>query len=174
MLKYADVQGSRGARGCCVFVPARSRAGTAIYDSIRHHTSAYVSIRQHTSAYVSIRLVHMIVVPAGGCVFIPARSRAGCEQILLYMCPHYTIYVSSYYYMCPHYTIYVSSYYCMCLHTTRCVRIILYMCPNTTIYVSSYYYICVLILHVDTCSFAGSPLLLVNNAAYDGIFEFAL
>jgi hypothetical protein len=44
---------------------------------------------------------------------------------------------SYYYYMCPHTTMYVSSYHYIC------VRIPLYMCPHTTIYVSSYHYICV-------------------------------
>jgi hypothetical protein len=43
--------------------------------------------------------------------------------------------------LCPHTTIYVSSYY--------------YMCPHTTIYVSSYYYVCVLIL-LCMCECAGA------------------
>jgi hypothetical protein len=42
--------------------------------------------------------------------------------------------------MCPHTTIYVSSYY------STCVLILLYICPHTAIYVSSYYSVCVLIL----------------------------
>jgi hypothetical protein len=78
-----------------------------------------------------------------------------CVLILLYMCPHTTIYVSSYYSYAhrgqalfkPLYIqhicvilLHVSSYYYIC------VLILLYMCPHTTIYVSSYYYICVLIL----------------------------
>jgi hypothetical protein len=80
------------------------------------------------------------------------------QVIYCYMCPHTTIYVSSYYYicvlillymcphMCPHTTIYVSSYYYMCPRTTKqagpvdlptnenyiCVLILLYMCPRTT------------------------------------------
>jgi hypothetical protein len=63
-----------------------------------------------------------------------------CVRILLYMCPHATIYAfHRLVYMCPHTTIYVSSYY------YTCVLILLYMCPHTTIHVSSYYYICVLI-----------------------------
>jgi hypothetical protein len=41
------------------------------------------------------------------------------------MCPHTTIYVSSYYYMCPHTTVHVSSYYYIC------VLILLYVCPRT-------------------------------------------
>ncbi len=48
-----------------------------------------------------------------------------CVLILLYMCPHTAIYVSSYCYIC--------------------VLILLYMCPHTAIYVSSYCYICVLV-----------------------------
>ena len=44
--------------------------------------------------------------------------------------------------MCPHTTIYVSSYYDICvLVLTICVLILLLMCPHTTVYVSSYYYI---------------------------------
>jgi hypothetical protein len=65
-----------------------------------------------------------------------------CVLILLYMCPHTTICVSSYYYMCP----------------LTCVRILLlcmssyyYMCPHATIYASSHYYICVLrLLYVSS------------------------
>ena len=43
-----------------------------------------------------------------------------CVLILLYKCPHTTIYVSSYCY--------------------TCAFILLYMCPHTTIHVSSYCY----------------------------------
>jgi hypothetical protein len=39
----------------------------------------------------------------------------GCVLILLYMCPHTIIYVSSYYFMCPHTPTYVSSYYYICV-----------------------------------------------------------
>ena len=45
-----------------------------------------------------------------------------CVTILLCMCHHTTVYVSSYYY-------------------TVCVLMLLYMCPHATLYVSSYYYI---------------------------------
>jgi hypothetical protein len=70
-----------------------------------------------------------------------------CVLILLYMCPHTTIYVSSHYYICVLILLYMCpQYYYMCPHTTICVLILLYMCPHTTINVSSYYYICVLIL----------------------------
>ena len=44
--------------------------------------------------------------------------------------------------MCPHATIYVSSYYYICV----LILILLYICPHTATYVPSYYYICVLIL----------------------------
>ena len=53
------------------------------------------------------------------------RQRRGV-LILLHMCPHTTMYVSSHYYIY--------------------VLILPYMCPRTTIYVSSHYYVCVLIL----------------------------
>ncbi len=58
------------------------------------------------------------------CIYGPS---AGTNyQVLLNMCPHTAIYVSSYCYMC--------------------VRILLNMCPHTAIYVSSYCYMCVRIL----------------------------
>ena len=40
-------------------------------------------------------------------------------------------------YMCPHTTIYVPSFCNKCPHTAICVYILLYMCPHTTICVSS-------------------------------------
>ncbi len=69
--------------------------------------------------------------------------------ILLYMCPHTAMYVSSYCYMCPH-TVCMCPQTTICVlillyrghHTTTCVLILLYMCPYTAIYVSSYYYMC--------------------------------
>ena len=64
-----------------------------------------------------------------------------CVLILLYLCLHTTVYVSSSYFMCPHTTISVSSYYCICVLKLPCV-LILQMCPHTNIYVSSYYYLC--------------------------------
>jgi hypothetical protein len=89
-------------------------------------------------------------------------------RILLYMCPHTTIYVSSYCYICVLILLYghtyssIRTHMCkcgnillhicvlillyMCPHTTICVLIQLYLCPHTTIYLSSYYYIFVLIL----------------------------
>ena len=59
-----------------------------------------------------------------------------CVLILVYMCPHTTIHVSSYYYM----------HGCGCLHTAyMCVLILLYMCVLILLYicVSSYcVYVC--------------------------------
>jgi hypothetical protein len=54
------------------------------------------------------------------------------------MCPHSTIYVSSYYYVCvlmllhmrPNTTKYESS--CYCVLTLLCVLMLLYMLPHTT------------------------------------------
>ena len=80
----------------------------------------------------------------------------------LYMRPHTTIFVHSYYYMCvlillytrPHTTICVSSdnYICgrillyLCTHTTVCVCIVLCVLRLLHMRASAYYYICVLIL----------------------------
>ncbi len=76
----------------------------------------------------------MLTLTAGG--WASANLR---RSTILYMCPHVTVYVSSYYcicvlillYMYPHTTVYVSSYYCIC------VLIVLCMCPHSTVYVSS-------------------------------------
>jgi hypothetical protein len=69
-----------------------------------------------------------------------------CVLILLYMCPHTAIYVSSYlkvanvvyvhiYYRCPHTAIYVSSYLKVAdvvfVDIYICVLTQLHMCPNT-------------------------------------------
>ena len=43
--------------------------------------------------------------------------------------------------MCPHTTIYASSFYYVSSYNYICVLIQLYMCPHTTILVSSYYYV---------------------------------
>jgi hypothetical protein len=68
-----------------------------------------------------------------------------CVLILLNMCPHTTVYLSSiqYYYacvlillcMCPRAAMYLSTYY-------YSVVIPLYICPHTTIHVSTFYYMC--------------------------------
>ncbi len=46
-----------------------------------------------------------------------------CVRILLYMCPHATIYGIILPYMCPHTTVYVSAYYYVCV-----VILLLFMC----------------------------------------------
>jgi hypothetical protein len=60
------------------------------------------------------------------CHMAPAQAAplSLCVLILLCMCPHTTMYVSSYYYVC------VLILLCMCPHT---------YVPHTTMYVSSYY-----------------------------------
>ncbi len=73
-----------------------------------------------------------------------------CVLILLYMCPHTTIYVSSWRRRTLTTKITLLRLKlrvvpCMQVAHT-CVLILLYMCPHNTTYVSSYYYICVLIL----------------------------
>jgi hypothetical protein len=96
---------------------------------------------------------------------LPPRVRTTniCVLILLYMCPHTTVHVSSggagwlcclpestlYYYTT---TLLPPRYYCIQYTTTttllRCclLELLLHMYLRTAIYVSSYYYICVLIL----------------------------
>ena len=96
-----------------------------------------------------------------------SSSRASCPETsasyynvssYYHMCPHTTIYVSSYYYICVRILLYgvfillhVSSYYhicvltllyicpqtTMCPHTTTCVLILLSMCPHTTTHVQA-------------------------------------
>ena len=106
----------------------QTHATEAAQVSYVYHTSAYVSIRQHMSAYVTQ------CYKSAYCYI--------CVLILLYMCPHSAIYVSSYCYMCPQRYIcvlilptYVSSY------CDVCVLILLHMCPHITIYVSSCCYV---------------------------------
>ncbi len=89
-----------------------------------------------------------ITFPMPDSVIAAPRLQCSGALMLLYMCPHTAIYVSSYcyicvlilLYMCPHTALYVSS--CCSI----CVLLLLYMCPHTAIYVSSCCYICVLML----------------------------
>ena len=130
---------------------ARVWAGLAT-SSMRTHISAsgadicvlmllYATSSMRTRVPVGLATSSMrthISAPADICVL--TRCRYMC-LMLLCMCPHTSIYVSSCYYicvlmllyMCPHTSIYVSSYYYIC------VRMLLY--PHTTMYVSSRYYI---------------------------------
>ncbi len=87
-----------------------------------HFSAGYIWICPHTTRYL-----------------VETHSYI-CVPILLYLCPHTAIPVSSYHYicvlillyMCPHTTLYVSPYY------YTCVLILLHMCPHTTIHVSPY------------------------------------
>ncbi len=66
------------------------------------------------------------------CSIYVSASYSISVLILLYMCPHTTIYVSSYCYKYDFILLYASSYYYMCLDTTICVLILLCRCPHTT------------------------------------------
>jgi hypothetical protein len=141
-----------------------------------HCSSVYMPAPSEFASLFTCSLVHYYMRPhAAICVLILRTSSQlseACRYLLpllsaCCMCPHTTIYVSSYcyicvlilLYMCPHTAIYVSSYFYIC------VLILLYMCPHTEnlepafgslqvpptsaiclLYVSSYYNICVLIL----------------------------
>jgi hypothetical protein len=97
-------------------------------------------------------------------------SRQVCVLILLYVCPHTPICVSSYSFVFPYaridvssYTpIYLSSYSYMCVlilrctlcpHTTMRHRILICVCPHTRIYMSSY---CNTLLYTATHSYRPS------------------
>ncbi len=75
------------------------------------------------------------------------QERAPLDKVLLYVCPHAAVYVSScccvcvlmLLCICPHAAVYVSS--CCCV----CVLMLLYMCPHAA-YVSSCCCVCVLML----------------------------
>ena len=147
---------------------------TTVYVLILSYVSSYYYVCGHTTEAVEIwsqtqqnwvqaKLMHSVKGwgLAGAHIYGP---------IILYMCPHATIYMSPYYYIYvrillyiyPHTTIYMSAYYYIyvpillyiCPHTTIYmpayyyiqVPILLYICPHTTIYMSPYYYIYVSIL----------------------------
>ena len=62
-----------------------------------------------------------------------------CVLILLYVCPHTTIYVSSYNHICVNMLL-ASCYVCV---ACVCFRRLLLEMPRTTVYVSAYYcYMC--------------------------------
>jgi hypothetical protein len=126
----------------------------------------YTGVCRHSSAHVLAMAVQRLYPKAQVRIYYYI-----CVLILLYMCPHTAIYVSSYRYICPHAALNVSSFcymcsfcYYTCPHTTTDVFILLYVSPaytsvyagddrpsyfnisHTTIYMSWYCYICVLIL----------------------------
>jgi hypothetical protein len=90
------------------------------YCTVCPHTYMCVLIPTCVSSYYNL-------------VVSSTRSSHTCVLILLYVCPHTTIYVASYSYIC--------------------VLILLYKCLHTPIYVSAYYFTCGLILqHVSSYS----------------------
>jgi len=129
-----------------------------------------ISFLSVVSFSFSLRCVNMLVDLPALFLSIPMFDRMGryhqhmCVLILLYICPHTAICLSSYCYMsvlillcvCSRTAIYVSSYCYVCTHTpiymfvsSYCyvsVLILLYVCPHTVMFVSSYCYICVLML----------------------------
>ena len=144
------------------------------------HTTTCVLILLYVSSCYYVSPYYLLYVSSGRRCHIPgirhrgpAAGYAGRQAIHHYMCPHTTIYVSSYYLyylsvrrfttvhymcvlvlldvlillcMCPRTTIYVSPYYCMCVLVLLCVI------PGTSMYISSYYLMCVLMpLYVPSC-----------------------
>ncbi len=97
--------------GCNSAIGTRSASPSSRHP-ILPYVYPHITKRPHTtyvSWYYCIQAHHRA----------PGTSYTICVFILLYVCPHTTIYVSSDYYIC--------------------VLILLYMCPHTTIYVSSFY-----------------------------------
>jgi hypothetical protein len=84
--------------------------------------------------------------------------------ILLYVCPHTTICVSSYYYMCPHTTIYVSSYYYVCVLVLGALALCAkgrglagaWCAVEVYLYIPSYYYMYIYPLTTPICIYIPS------------------
>jgi hypothetical protein len=74
----------------------------------------------------------------GNAVLGAAGSAYSVGQVLLYMCPHTTIYVSSYYYICVLILRYMCAEMEQPLMHQQCVLILLYMCPHTAIYITQH------------------------------------
>ena len=126
----------------------------------------------HTTIYQTYRILPYICVLI--LLYICVLILLSFSYYYIYICPHATVYLSSYYYICVLILLCMSSYYCkcvlillcmnlqlylssssysyMCLHTPMCPRTTIfvssysYTCPHTTIYVSLCYHVCVLIL----------------------------
>ena len=98
---------------------------SACYDVFAYNCMCPVPPQVSAYYYVCVRMLLCVRMLryVSACYAVSVRQAAGvvvcilCVRILLYMCPHTTIYVSSYYYMCP--------------HTTVFVLILLYMCPRS-------------------------------------------
>jgi hypothetical protein len=81
------------------------------------HVSAYYCV----SAYYYICVLILLYIEVGHKLSGPDAHI--CIRILLYVCPHTTVYVSAY-------TNYIGG--------AHSIRILLYVCPHTTVYVSAY------------------------------------
>ncbi len=92
-----------------------------------------------------------------------------CKKVLVQLiyAASFTVLVSSYYvlvFMCPHATIYVSTYCYICVLVSS-YYVLVYMCPHATIYVSTHFYVSssieVLVEQVrrtpDVCSMLSLP-----------------
>jgi hypothetical protein len=90
-------------------------------------------------------------------LMLPAMPRA--VEVAIYASSYCCIFVVILLYICPHAAMCVSSCYRLCCAPLGwascyiCVLILLYMCCDTAIYVSAYCYICVLML-LYMCSHA--------------------
>ena len=115
------------------------------------HTTIYVPSYIYMSSYLSSYKLLTLQLQEHICVLMyiyvlillyicPHTTICVSSCVLIYMCPHSTSCVLILLYMCPHTTIYVSSCYDMCPAVSS------YICPHTTSCVSLYYYVCVLIL----------------------------
>ena len=134
--------------------PWRTRMDT--YSSSSIHI--WTHIAPLACCCIALQRTHMEQHPSQ-LLYVSTLLYSSCMSILLHMCPHTTICLSSYYYtrvlillymcllytaicvvillyMCLHTPIYVSTLYCYI-----CVVILLYICPHTSMYLSSYYYI---------------------------------
>ncbi len=126
-----------------------------------HSSSASRSC--HAESAVSMSDVSSYCCISSGLILLCVLILLTCVRKLLYICPHTTTYVSSYYYicvilltcfhtllhMCPHAAIHVSSYcyvsaYCLRVSANYniYVRILLHMCPHTNICVLILLYMC--------------------------------
>ena len=170
MLTQTLEQGGGGcqlSRACLVAGLGRRRvayldehlsAHTTYQEHMSPHTPVYgsqASLQIQTSICLGFRVQGLGFRVGSRRVAI--SRRAYVSSYYEHMCPHTTMYVSSYYYMCvlipllmcPHTTMYY-----VCLHTTIyyvCVFILLcttmyYVCLHTTIY-----YVCVFILLCTIC-----------------------
>jgi hypothetical protein len=131
----------------------------------RTHTHRQQALKSTQESNANFRSPHHYMCPHTTCVLILLYTSLHTvvyesnakfwspHLILLYMCPHTTICVSSYCYMCvlillyvcPHTAVCVSSYCCVCVLLLLCMR------PHTGIYVSSYCYMSIILKLLCMC-----------------------